>query len=144
MAGSGTSRMLSPPDGSLVPASSENLWMFGAIGSPVQGASTRSTARSETNADATSPSFVSVIFTSTCLSVTSYLQYGEPPNSFVGSSAIVPSYGIYSPSWDPSPFRYFAAQVDGQAGWRMAKLPSSHDIMVDLPNELARELMTLA
>ena len=50
---------------------------------------------------------------------------------------------ILADAWDPSPFRHFAAKFDGAPGWRVTKLPSSHDVMVDQPHELARELMTL-
>ena len=32
----------------------------------------------------------------------------------------------------------------GTPGWRVTKLPCSHDVMVDLPKELAKELMILA
>ena len=51
---------------------------------------------------------------------------------------------ILADGWDPSPFRHFAAKFEGQPGWRVTKLASSHDVMVDLPLELARELMALA
>ena len=51
---------------------------------------------------------------------------------------------ILADSWEPSPFRHFARQVEGQPGWRVTKLPSSHDVMVDMPMELAAELLTLA
>ncbi len=51
---------------------------------------------------------------------------------------------IFADGWDPSPFRYFAARFDGAPGWRVSKLPSSHDVMVDLPRELAAELLKLA
>jgi pimeloyl-ACP methyl ester carboxylesterase len=51
---------------------------------------------------------------------------------------------ILADGWDPSPFRYFAGKLEGAAGWRVVKLPSSHDVMVDLPNELAAELVKLA
>ncbi len=51
---------------------------------------------------------------------------------------------ILADAWDPSPFRYFAAQVEGKPGWRVSKLPCSHDVMVDMPQELAAELMKLA
>ena len=50
---------------------------------------------------------------------------------------------ILADAWDPSPFRHFAAKFDGAPGWRVTKLPSSHDVMVDMPQELARELLTL-
>ena len=46
--------------------------------------------------------------------------------------------------WDPSPFRYFAANCEKAAGWRVVKLPCSHDVMVDMPKELAAELQKLA
>jgi pimeloyl-ACP methyl ester carboxylesterase len=51
---------------------------------------------------------------------------------------------ILADGWDPSPFRHFAAKFEGQPGWRVSKLACSHDVMVDLPLELARELMALA
>lgn len=50
---------------------------------------------------------------------------------------------ILADGWDPSPFRHFAAQIDGQPGWRLSKLPCSHDAMIDMPQELARELLTM-
>ena len=51
---------------------------------------------------------------------------------------------ILADGWDPSPFRHFAAQVDGKSGWQLAKLACSHDVMVDMPGELAAELLKLA
>lgn len=51
---------------------------------------------------------------------------------------------ILADNWEPSPFRHFAKKVEGRPGWRVTKLPSSHDVMVDMPEELAAELMKLA
>jgi pimeloyl-ACP methyl ester carboxylesterase len=51
---------------------------------------------------------------------------------------------ILADGWDPSPFRHFARKLDGAAGWRVTKLPCSHDVMVDMPKELAAELLKLA
>ena len=51
---------------------------------------------------------------------------------------------LLADSWEPSPFRHFAKLVEGKPGWRVAKLPCSHDVMVDMPKELATELMALA
>ena len=50
---------------------------------------------------------------------------------------------ILADAWDPSPFRHFAAKFDAAPGWRVTKLASSHDVMADMPHELARELLTL-
>ena len=50
---------------------------------------------------------------------------------------------ILADGWDPSPFRYFAAQVEGKPGWRVVKMPCGHDVMVDMPKELADELTAL-
>ena len=47
-------------------------------------------------------------------------------------------------AWDPSPFRHYAKSVEGKTGWRVVKMPSSHDVMVDMPLELAAELAKLA
>jgi pimeloyl-ACP methyl ester carboxylesterase len=44
---------------------------------------------------------------------------------------------ILADGWDPSPFRYFAKKYTGAPGWDVIKLRSGHDVMVDLPNELA-------
>ncbi len=51
---------------------------------------------------------------------------------------------ILADGWDPSPFRHFAKKFDGAPGWRTTKLPCSHDVMVDMPKELAAELLKLA
>ena len=51
---------------------------------------------------------------------------------------------ILADNWEPSPFRHFAKKVEGRPGWRVTKLPSSHDVMVDMPEELAAELIKLA
>ncbi len=50
---------------------------------------------------------------------------------------------ILADAWDPSPFRYFAKKYDGQKNWTVVKMPSSHDVMVDMPNELAAQLEKL-
>ena len=59
-------------------------------------------------------------------------------------AAVAQCVYILADAWDPSPFRHFAAKLEGQPGWRITKLPSSHDVMVDMPHELAAELMKLA
>jgi hypothetical protein len=51
---------------------------------------------------------------------------------------------ILADAWDPSPFRYFAEKYAGVPGWDVIKLPSGHDVMVDLPNELATTLATVS
>jgi len=51
---------------------------------------------------------------------------------------------ILADGWDPSPFRYFVAEAEKAAGWRVVKMPCSHDVMVDMPKELAAELVKLA
>ncbi|MDM0020051.1 alpha/beta fold hydrolase [Variovorax saccharolyticus] len=51
---------------------------------------------------------------------------------------------ILADGWDPSPFRYFAAEAEKAAGWRVVKMACSHDVMVDMPKELAAELVKLA
>jgi hypothetical protein len=51
---------------------------------------------------------------------------------------------ILADGWDPSPFRYFAKKYIGAPGWDIIKLPSGHDVMVDLPNELAAALAKIA
>jgi hypothetical protein len=67
------------------------------------------------------------------------------PLLLTGAGAAVPQrLYILADGWDPSPFRHFAAKFDGQPGWRVTKLASSHDVMVDMPAELAAELMALA
>jgi hypothetical protein len=68
----------------------------------------------------------------------------EMPLLLTGALDKVPSRSyILADGWDPSPFRYFAAQAEA-AGWNVAKLPCSHDVMVDMPNELTAELLKLA
>lgn len=68
----------------------------------------------------------------------------ELPLLLTGAGAAVKQrLYILADGWDPSPFRHFAAQAEGQPGWRVAKLACSHDVMVDMPQELATELLTL-
>jgi pimeloyl-ACP methyl ester carboxylesterase len=51
---------------------------------------------------------------------------------------------ILADGWDPSPFRWFAAKFEGAPGWRVTRMACGHDVMVDLPKELAAELVKLA
>jgi len=51
---------------------------------------------------------------------------------------------ILADGWDPSPFRYFAKKYEGNPGWEVMKVPCGHDVMVDLPNELAAVLAKCA
>jgi len=68
----------------------------------------------------------------------------ESPALLTGSYQKVPQrLFILADGWDPSPFRHFAGQVDGKPGWKLTKLPTSHDVMVDMPKELADELTAL-
>src|SRR5262245_11856919 len=69
----------------------------------------------------------------------------ETPVLLTGAgSAIKERVFILAEAWDPSPFRYYAAKVAGLPGWRVTRMPCGHDVMVDLPHELARELMKIA
>ncbi len=51
---------------------------------------------------------------------------------------------ILADGWDPSPFRHFAAKFEGAPGWKVTRMPVSHDVMVDMPTELAELLEDLA
>jgi pimeloyl-ACP methyl ester carboxylesterase len=62
------------------------------------------------------------------------------PVLLTGAAASVPKLYILADAWDPSPFRFFAAKLAGQPSWTITKMPSSHDVMVDMPNELAAEI----
>jgi pimeloyl-ACP methyl ester carboxylesterase len=69
----------------------------------------------------------------------------EVPLLLTGDGAKVKSrLYILADGWDPSPFRYFARKYEGQPGWEMAKFPCGHDVMVDMPKELAAALAKLA
>jgi pimeloyl-ACP methyl ester carboxylesterase len=48
---------------------------------------------------------------------------------------------ILADGWDPSPFRYFAQLYEGKPGWEVKKMPCGHDVMVDMPKELAAALV---
>lgn len=58
--------------------------------------------------------------------------------------AVAKKVYILADNWDPSPFRYFAEKYSTDSGWQVVKLPGSHDVMVDMPEELASELLKLA
>jgi hypothetical protein len=51
---------------------------------------------------------------------------------------------ILADNWDPSPFRYFAKQVEAAPGWTLSKMPCGHNIMVDMPKELTEKLLQIA
>lgn len=60
-----------------------------------------------------------------------------------GLANIKQRHYILADAWDPSPFRYFAKSKEGKEGWSSAKLQCGHDVMVDMPKELAAELQKL-
>lgn len=70
----------------------------------------------------------------------------ESPALFTkgGPDAVARRLYVLADGWDPSPFRHFAARCEGQPGWRVATLPCSHDVMVDMPAELAGLLVEMA
>ncbi len=68
----------------------------------------------------------------------------EMPVLISGKADAIPKLYILADGWDPSPFRYFAKKHTGQPGWKVVSLPCSHDVMVDMPLELAAELVKLA
>jgi pimeloyl-ACP methyl ester carboxylesterase len=63
------------------------------------------------------------------------------PVLLTGAAANTPKLFILADGWDPSPFRYFAAKHTGRPSWTVTKLGCSHDVMVDMPNELAAEIL---
>jgi pimeloyl-ACP methyl ester carboxylesterase len=50
---------------------------------------------------------------------------------------------ILADGWAPNPFRFYATQLEGRPGWRVVTMPAGHDLMVDMPTELAGELERL-
>jgi pimeloyl-ACP methyl ester carboxylesterase len=68
----------------------------------------------------------------------------ELPLQITGKGAKIPKHYVLADAWDPSPFRYFAAKVAGQPTWTTSKLAVGHDVMVDMPNELAAESLKFA
>jgi pimeloyl-ACP methyl ester carboxylesterase len=69
----------------------------------------------------------------------------EMPLLLTGAGAAVKKrMYILADGWDPSPFRYFARLYEGKAGWEVVKFSCGHDVMVDMPEQLAETLATLA
>lgn len=69
----------------------------------------------------------------------------EMPLLLTGAGKAVKRRGyILAEGWGPSPFPKLATSFEGQPGWRVVKLPCGHDVMVDMPNELATELLSYA
>jgi pimeloyl-ACP methyl ester carboxylesterase len=69
----------------------------------------------------------------------------EMPVLLTGAGAqVTQRVYILADNWDPSPFRWFAARLEATPGWRVVRFPCGHDVMVDMPVELAQELMRLA
>ena len=61
-----------------------------------------------------------------------------------GIERIAQRHYILADNWDPSPFRHFAAKLAGKPGWAVTTMKVGHDIMVDMPQELAEFLLRLA
>ncbi|WP_454871640.1 alpha/beta fold hydrolase [Paraburkholderia xenovorans] len=69
----------------------------------------------------------------------------ETPIRLTGAQkAIKKRLYILADAWDPSPFRYFAGQFAWQSDWKVIKMQCGHDVMVDLPGELASQLIAFA
>jgi pimeloyl-ACP methyl ester carboxylesterase len=68
----------------------------------------------------------------------------EMPLLIGDSGAKLPKLYVLADAWDPSPFRHFAKKLQGKAGWQVVNLPSSHDVMVDMPLEVADLISTVA
>ena len=51
---------------------------------------------------------------------------------------------ILADGWDANPFRYYARVLADRPDWKVLTWPAGHDLMVDMPVELAKELMALA
>jgi len=60
-----------------------------------------------------------------------------------GGASVKQRVFILADGWDPSPFRHFAKLYDGQPGWQVTKVPCGHDVMVDMPGQLAEQLAAL-
>ncbi len=68
----------------------------------------------------------------------------EMPVLLTGAGAqVTQRLYILADGWDPSPFRWYAARFERDPAWRVTRFPCGHDVMVDMPVELARELMRL-
>ena len=66
----------------------------------------------------------------------------EMPLLLTGAGRAITKRGyVLAEGWGPSPFPKLATRFDGQPGWRVLRLPCGHDVMVDMPNELATELL---
>lgn len=50
---------------------------------------------------------------------------------------------IVADGWDPSPFRYFAEILQQTPSWEVKTMPCGHEVMIDMPDELAVELLKL-
>lgn len=61
-----------------------------------------------------------------------------------GVDSIATRLFILADGWDPNPFRFHATQCEGKPGWRVVTMSGGHDLMVDMPQALADELMRLA
>jgi len=67
----------------------------------------------------------------------------EMPLLLGGAASRLHKLYILADAWDPSPFRHFAAKLTEAPGWKVVNLPCGHDVMVDMPLELAELIMTV-
>ncbi|RFU49745.1 alpha/beta hydrolase [Paraburkholderia sp. DHOC27] len=70
----------------------------------------------------------------------SFASFATPALLTGRESAIKDKLFILAEDWEPSPFPYYAKQVSGKEGWRIVRLSCGHDVMIDMPVELANVL----
>ena len=68
----------------------------------------------------------------------------QQPLQLTGGSARIGNITfILASGWDPSPFPHFCAKAINR-GWNTMSLECGHDVMLDMPEELTRELLAAA
>lgn len=68
------------------------------------------------------------------------LHFEQPPQLTGKIAGIENVTFILAGGWEPSPFAHFYDRAKAK-GWRTVTMKSGHDVMLDLPEELAQELL---
>ncbi|WPB55683.1 alpha/beta hydrolase [Xylophilus sp. GOD-11R] len=68
----------------------------------------------------------------------------EMPIILSGRSQLRPKAYFLAENWPDNPFKIFAEKFERQSDWKVKRFPCGHDIMVEMPHQLAHELCQFA
>ena len=74
----------------------------------------------------------------------SFVTFNSPALLSHKEAPVRDRHYLFATKWAPSPFQYYAEKFRSDPEWHVVDLETGHDIMVDMPLELAAELDRIA